>query len=597
MNGSSCSVGCGARGAAVVTRTVTLVALSFLLACNLALAQTAPKVVSVTPANGATDVSVTTALVFVFDQPMQTWVPIVPSIPGVFVGNLDLSPAESVPSLDGLWSEDGLTLTCVPSSDWPPNTLIRWGLNPAGVLVPITSESGVPLAGVSGSFTTGAGGGGGTEPALVASTPGNGAMGVAVNTPVTFVFDQPMKKIAVIGDAVEWQGDGVDPAKFVYSWSADGQTLTCSHTGGFPANTVIAWTLNPELSSVRFESETGEALPEDTYSGFFMTAQGGGGDDCTPDGIPESWGGYSLMKSAQYEQTSSSDPAPAPETPFHFNAMVVSPRNGPAVTSGSVTLPNGTVKNLEGESMIGLLMYTEDFGSDAALEAAYPAGKYTLRFTQTGQAERAIAMTMPTVTVPVPKIANYTEAQSVNHAQDFTLRWNAFTGAGANDHLSLIIFERNMGGVVFQAPDLCVPRELPVSATSIVLPANTLQNNRTYEATLMFGRMFYFSTNAVPEMAGSGHIGRQTTFTVKTGTGGTGAAATFTGCRMLPNGNPEMTLAGTPLRTYTIQRTGTVGAAAWTQVGSVTMNAAGSGVFEDAQAGKSLPLFYRAVAN
>jgi len=204
---------------------------------------------------------------------------------------------------------------------------------------------------------------------------------------------------------------------------------------------------------------------------------------------------------------------------------------------------------------------------------------------------------MPTATVPVPKIANYTEAQSVNHAQDFTLRWNAFTGAGANDHLSLIIFDRNVGGVVFRAPDLCVPRELPVSATSIVLPANTLQNNRTYEATLMFGRMFYFSTNAVPEMSGSGHIGRQTTFTVKTGTGGTGAAATFTGCRMLPNGNPEMTLAGTPLRTYTIQRTGTVGAAVWTQVGSVTMNAAGTGVFEDAQAGKSLPLFYRAVAN
>ncbi len=596
MNRSSRLVVWGARGAAFATRTVVLIALSFVLSCNLALAQSAPKVVGVTPSNGAADVSVTTALVFVFDQPMQTWVPIIPSVPNLLVGNLDLSPAESVPSLDGLWSEDGRTLTCVASSDWPPNTLIVWSLNPAGVLVPIANESGVPLAGVSGSFTTGAGGGGGTEPGLVASTPANGAMGVSVETPVTFIFDQPMKKIALIGEAVDWQGNEVDPGNFVYAWSADGQTLTCSYTGGFPANTVIAWTLNPEWSLVRFESETGEALPEDTYSGFFMTSAGGG-EDCTPDGIPESWGGYSLMKSAQYEQTSSADPAPASETPFHFYAMVVSPRNGPTVTSGSVTLPSGTTKNLEGESMIGFLMYIEDFTSDAALEAAYPAGKYTLRFTQPGQAERAIAMTMPTVTVPVPKVANYTEAQSVNHAQDFTLRWNAFTGAGANDHLSLIIVDRSLGDVVFQAPDFCVPRELPVSATSIVLPANTLQNNRTYEATLMFGRMFYLSTNAVPEMSGTGHIARQTTLTVKTGTGGTGAAATFTGCRMLPNGNPEMTLAGTPLRTYTIQRTGTVGAAAWTQVGSVTMNAAGTGVFEDAQAAKSLPLFYRAVAN
>ena len=179
----------------------------------------------------------------------------------------------------------------------------------------------------------------------------------------------------------------------------------------------------------------------------------------------------------------------------------------------------------------------------------------------------------------------------------FRSRWNAFTGAGANDYISLIVIDTSAGDVVFQAPDLCVPRELPVTATSIVLPANTLQNNRTYDATLTFSRMFYFSTNAVPEMAGSGHISRQTTFTIKTGTGGTAGAATFTGCRMLPNGNPEMTLTGTPLRVYTIQRTSAVGTPVWTPVGAVTMNAGGTGVFEDTQAGKSLPLFYRAVAN
>jgi hypothetical protein len=176
------------------------------------------------------------------------------------------------------------------------------------------------------------------------------------------------------------------------------------------------------------------------------------------------------------------------------------------------------------------------------------------------------------------------------------LRWNAFTGAGVSDYVSLAVNDR-MGKVVFQAPDQCVPRDLPVTATAIVLPANTLENNMTYSATLLFGRMFYFSTNTVPDMAGSGTLSRQTHFTIKTGTGGTGTAARFTGYRSLPNGNPEMTLSGTPLTFYTIQRTGSVGAPAWMNVGTVIMDGVGAAVFEDTAANKTFPLFYRAVAN
>ena len=137
-----------------------------------------------------------------------------------------------------------------------------------------------------------------------------------------------------------------------------------------------------------------------------------------------------------------------------------------------------------------------------------------------------------------------------------------------------------------------------MSAKSIVIPANTLLPGRTYTASLAFGHIFYQSTNAVPEMSGFGDLIRDTRFTIKTGSGGNPAvAARFTGYRVLPNGNPELTLTGTAERAYTIQRSSSVAGSAWQGVGTATMNASGSAVFEDTQSGKVFPLFYRAVAN
>lgn len=555
----------------------------------------APVLSQVTPARGATGVALTTPLVFVFDQAMAA-VPAFPSVPPFVVGNLELEPADSVPSVDAEWSADGRTLTCTPSDDWPASTVISWKLNPSGSMFPFTSSGGTALATTTGTFTTGTGGGGGgDEPILASSTPANGALNVAVTTTVTFVFDRPMTKLAIPGDSVQWFATGLDPTKFGYTWSADGLSLVCDYAGDFPAGTLIAWTLNRGSSTVKLTSATGVALPDDTYSGGFQTASGGGGGDCDPDGVPNTWGSYSLAKQASYVQTSTSDPSPASETPFVFGAYVVAPQAGPVTSTGSVTLPNATPYNLSAGPVGGYLLYTATPASESALNTAYPAGGYTLRFTQTGQAERVIPMTMPAFSSPVPKLANFTSAQSVNAGQDFTLNWNSFTGASGSDRLSLMITD-SKGKVVFQAPDLCVPRPLAATATSIQLPANTLASNQTYTATLAFQKVFYASTNTVPQMAGYGALVRETEFTIKTGTGGSVTPARFTAFRLLPNGNPELDLTGTASTLYTIERSGSLGTPIWTAVGVVMTDPSGKATFQDAQSGKTFPLFYRAVA-
>lgn len=556
------------------------------------MAQSAPKVVSVSPSNGSSGVSVTTKLVFTFDQTMNDMVVIIPSMPGFFTGNVEFVPDVGF-GFDGEWGADKRTLTITFSDDLEPNTTYTWKLNPSGAMLPITSYTGIALPTTTGSFTTGTGGGGGgTVPKLVSSSPADLAFNVPRNENVVFIFDQPMKKIPNPGLAIEWQGTDLDPDKLSYTWSADGTILTCDYAGDLPGGTWIIWQLNPGSASVFLESQEGEPLPEDEYEGMFFTATAS--SECDPDGVPDTWGSYGVQKTALYEQTSAADPTPEKEQPFMFCATVFGPAKGPSVISASLTLPSGSVKLLTNE-FANLWMYMDHNTNEAALDSAYPGGNYTLRFAQTNQPERVMTMNMPASKPPVPKILNYQEAQTVNAGQDFTLRWNQFAGAGANDWISLIISATN-GAVVFRAPDFCVPRLLPVTATSIVIPANTFKSNATYNASLTFSRTGYSSTNAVPEMSGWSGIAISTTFTIKTGTGGSAAQARFTQSRLLPNGNPQMTITGSPQTQYTIERSKTIGQSpAWTTVGIVNTDSTGKGVFEDTQTGKAPPLYYRAV--
>jgi hypothetical protein len=202
------------------------------------------------------------------------------------------------------------------------------------------------------------------------------------------------------------------------------------------------------------------------------------------DRLSDELGSYGISKTSNYRQTSAADPLPdTVDGSFVFIASVASPSLSAAVT-GSVTEPDNTQHALSGVGGFG--QFFETAASEAALDTAFPAGSYTLRFTLAGQTEQVATMTMPSEGPPIPKITNFEEAQDVNPSVDFTLRWNGFSGAGPNDHISMYISDTN-GNVVFQAPNLCVPRELPATATSVLIPANTLRTNQTYTAAIFTG--------------------------------------------------------------------------------------------------------------
>lgn len=567
-----------------------------------------PALVSSHPANNATEVPVTSTIQFTFSVAM-TPNTVLGGVPGAWVGAIEWSGLDAI-DFDYSWSADGRTLTVTPNENLPSLTTISWTLNPEDALLPLTSTSQTPLptAQYHGSFTTADDDPGGGDPndeppTLISTSPADGATGVSVSSTVVFVFDQEMQPNTFLGGfpplvkgAIEWSGTGLNASQFSYAWSANGRTLTCTYGGFLPPETEIRWLLNPIGTLVPLSNIDGLPLEEEAYQGSFTTGVGGNDPgDCNPSGVPEDWGGYNLFRIARYDQISDATPLPVSEGPFGFSASTVSPTGGPLITNAVLILPRGASRALDGFPLGGLFFLNEEFATEAAQTTAFPAGTYTLRFTQTGSPERVIPINLPTGILPIPRIANYSAAQSINATTSFTLRWDALTGAGAEDYLQVSILDGTEE--VFMAPDFCVPRELPVTATSVEIPAGTLQPGRTYGASLSFGRLTYDSTNAVPRMSGAGVVYRSTEFTLRT-TGGnpTPDPARFVGYRQLPNGQPEMTFTGSLGTTYSIQRAATVTGTPWTTIGTATPNASGQAVFVDDSAGNQRPWYYRVAA-
>ena len=71
----------------------------------------------------------------------------------------------------------------------------------------------------------------------------------------------------------------------------------------------------------------------------------------------------------------------------------------------------------------------------------------------------------------------------------------------------------------------------------------------------------------------------------------------FTAAALLPNGNPRLTLTGTPGKTFTIQRSSSLTNPAWNSAGMAIVDSQGQAAFEDTDQNLAFPAFYRATTN
>lgn len=429
-------------------------------------------------------------------------------------------------------------------------------------------------AGLTGYFVSvsiplkasgGGSGGDTTKPTLAGYTPGLGAQ-VDPATPLVLNFSEPMQPL----QEVFWI-NVPNSGSITYVWSNGGQTLTCALPGGFPAGAAVIWGLNP----AGFKDLAGNTLGGEGAGGSF-TVKNPVTEPCA-NNPTERRNYFFVMKDVGYVQSSAADPVEgrSDEDPVGQFGAFFTPGTGVTVSAASVRLPDGTVRPLS--SVLGQYFTSGSAASAAALNTAFPSGNYTGTVTIGGQTGNlALAMA---AAPPVPKCANFAAAQAIDPKSAFTLQWNAFAGATANDRVEIIITDEQ-GRTILQAPNECAnpPVTLANSATSISLAANLLAEGKTYAAELRFQKIGTTATSTAPAYEGTSGYGHVTKFTLKT-TGGVPDTVSITGYRVAADGRFEADVQTAAGKTVFLEAW--VNFATWEQVNGAVAGANGQATLKD----------------
>jgi hypothetical protein len=227
---------------------------------STSVATTTPPTVAVSPANGATGVPTSSAIVLTFNEPIDATTVNVNSVPiraNGFGGQL--------PGTYGV-DATGMTITFTPLSPLPGNTLIS---------VQVTGVS--DLSGnnlfefcecfFASSFTTAAGTDT-TVPTVLMVTPNNGATGIGLNAAVVLTFSKSLNRNTINNNTVGLLANGSRLGGGI-SVSADNRMVTLN-AGTLPASSTVTVVATPGVTDLvgnalgNFESSFTTAAAFDT---------------------------------------------------------------------------------------------------------------------------------------------------------------------------------------------------------------------------------------------------------------------------------------------------------------------------------------------
>jgi len=345
------------------------------------------------------------------------------------------------------------------------------------------------------------------QPIVLSVAPGRTAENVSPATTLQFTFSEEMGSAAVT--VIVMQGPGFEFVTTTPSWNAGKTVLTCTPVAPFPAGAMVAWSI---------EGEDPIGIPMDGDSGYF-TISGGGttGTGCDPLAPMFS---FTVSKGWMYRQNSTGSPVLDAGNPYCFLACTTIPCPTGA-TNVSLRMPIGSVANLSGTALPGHLNFLDcSYPSAAALDIAYGTGGY-LFTVQATSSSMPVTVNFPTLNQPpAPHLSNWTAAQAIDPTQPFVLAWDAMAGGTAANCIYVEIY-----GGAFKTPALGDAGALNGTATSVAIPANTLQPDQTYQGCVTFYQ-YQIVTN------GTSHVSlayrASTTEFELTTTSGTGASLVIT---------------------------------------------------------------------
>jgi hypothetical protein len=203
-----------------------------------------------------------------------------------------------------------------------------------------------------------------------------------------------------------------------------------------------------------------------------QTASGGGGGNSDP-GVGFAY----IIKEKAYEQSDNFLPG-EPAKEWSFGAGV---SGGDNITGATVTYQgsNGPV-DLPGEPGDYELEDEVRYESQAAMDAVFPNGLVSFSITEDGNKTDLGSFSITGDNYPnAPHIQNAVALRSFDFSQPFTVFWNEFIGANAEDRIVFQLWrEDDNQELIFEFLDS--------TATSFDIPANTLGMNKTYELDIIF---------------------------------------------------------------------------------------------------------------
>jgi len=229
---------------------------------------------------------------------------------------------------------------------------------------------------------------------------------------------------------------------------------------------------------------------------------------------------FSLYKRQVFVQTNAGPPGPRC-SPFMFDAIVELTASN-SIAAAALVGPAGTQTALtvseEQEFLPRRWLYWTcgSFDSAQALEATWPAGAYSF-FIFGKESFRTPALNLVGDAYPTnaPHIANFIEAQSVDPAKDFVLRWDTLPEGTTND--TVFVSVRNLAdqSAVFNTPFLRGRGSLDGTATAVTIPAGTLAPGLDYDVYVRFDKVLE-RNHDIPGVLGQTSYASGTHFNLKT---------------------------------------------------------------------------------
>jgi hypothetical protein len=224
---------------------------------------------------------------------------------------------------------------------------------------------------------------------------------------------------------------------------------------------------------------------------------------------------YVVFKEQKYNQTDTSIPVLG-NNGYRFTSRISAAAGG-TLTGGTITPPNtGSVKTAQAYTQTndgtGSLQFQQKFTTLSALNGAFGDGSYSLQITgQNGNYNSQLTVSGGTYPGEIPQVSNTNFSNGallVDPRKAFTVIWNSFADHGANDTIVFSISDANKQTVMLQI--------LAPTATSQVIPANTLQPLKGYTINLIFLKVNNLNTTSIPSSTGYGGYATTTNINIST---------------------------------------------------------------------------------